>query len=277
MENLDNNTTNASIPAPTPTDAAALEKYKNPKDGTYSCPECGKSGFKALTGLGSHRKANHGVQGTSSSSLDFARKQAQRNGTPLTSFAGGAVTLVCPDCDKPGFRDLRALNTHRAITHKVPGKTNSASRKPLINNETNTPIHGIESSSVSQQPDLAINTRRVGRPKGTKNQTKETVQTNATTTAITPTAASSGVEPSQNNKISRRNKTQGRSFQEVGQTGQTTRGATIESEQEANAALITFAVGRIEAQCHQLALENELPAKKFTRWVATYFQLQAMR
>lgn len=46
------------------------------------------------------------------------------------------------------------------------------------------------------------------------------------------------------------------------------------SEQE---TLIALAIGRLEAQCHQLAFENGIPAKQFTRWVAGYFQLQASR
>lgn len=50
-----------------------LNKSKKPD--ALTCPECGESGFKDRRGLGSHRRAKHGVVGTAASTLAYRQKK----------------------------------------------------------------------------------------------------------------------------------------------------------------------------------------------------------
>ena len=71
--------------------------------GAYTCPECGR-GFTKATGLGSHRKAVHGVAG--------------KGGYVAVSVPG---EYTCPECPAT-FAKPRALSMHRYRVHSVQGR-----------------------------------------------------------------------------------------------------------------------------------------------------------
>ena len=94
--------------------------------GRFECPECKAEGIEKVfsfpTGLGAHRKFQHGVAGTSSAAVSWKKKR----GRPSTRFE-------CPECKAEGVKKVynfaKALGAHRARAHGIAGTSASVMHK----------------------------------------------------------------------------------------------------------------------------------------------------
>jgi uncharacterized C2H2 Zn-finger protein len=224
-----------------------------------TCPECGKK-YNSAKGLGFHRRVEHGVLGTASSTV-AAQKKRQRYLATFKRDAKGSI--LCPECGE-AFT-ATGISNHRKLKHGL----SSAQQRAMALQIQPATVAVIETTAepanplkCSQCDFVAVNKRgirvHVSTRHATVTQREMQLQKRQARKNIEPTETKAIVVSSSNGSTDHRENWQGH-----------TDGIPE--------ALIAVASGRFTELCRSMAYEHDVPARLFAARVAAFVYATTIR
>lgn len=210
------------------------------KEVTIQCPKCERT-FESKTGLGSHMNAVHGIAGTSKTSL--AAKAAK---------AGKAIKPTqhkCPECGEKFVSGLK-LGHHRWMAHKIRS-LRGAKPKPPRRTYEKTPDGRFQCPLCAFTGSAMTSMGMHMKMHRTRGEYLPPDSLNST-----PTERKELVKDNQNAVLQTN-------------TNNGTRQA-LQTQDDGNhrlEAAATFAAGRVQELCVQLALQHDVSARTLTALV----------